>query len=101
MSRTFYVTAAAAVFASVAAFAQTTDKPGSGADASASAPAASDSAQSADDNMHRHHHHHRHHGMRSAGDGNTDFDADKLNACMSNATPTQEQESCLRHATSS
>ncbi len=94
MSRTFYITAAAAMFASVAVFAQAADKPGSAPDATASAPAHSDSAAT------MHHHHHHHHGMRSAGNGNTDFDADKLNGCMSNATPTDQQERCLKHATS-
>jgi G3E family GTPase len=99
MSRIFYITAAAAMFASVAAFAQTPDKPAAAPDTSASAPAASDSAAPGEGKMHHHHHHH--HGMRSAGNGNTDFDADKLNACMSNATPTDQQEMCLKHATSS
>jgi hypothetical protein len=28
----------------------------------------------------------------------TDENADKLNACLSNATPTSEQESCLKQA---
>jgi hypothetical protein len=93
MSKTFLMTAAAAMFASVAAFAQT-DKPGAAPDTTASAPAASsDSAAPADEGK-KHHHHH---GMRSAKNG-TDWDADKLNACMSNATPTDQQESCLKHA---
>jgi hypothetical protein len=101
MSRIFYITAAAAMFASVAAFAQTpTDKPAP--DTAASASASSDStAPSEGKMMHNHHRHHHHHGMWSAKNGNTDFDADKLNACMSNATPTEQQERCLKHATSS
>ena len=101
MSRTFYVATAAAVFATVAAFAQTsTDKPAATQYSSASAPAASDSAAPTDGKMMHHHHHH--HGMRSAKNADsTDFDADNLNACMSNATPTAQQESCLRQASNS
>lgn len=102
MSKLFYATAAAAMFASITAFAQT-DKPAAAPDTTASAPAESSDTASADDHggKHHHHHHHRgmHHGMRSAG--NSDFSADKLNACMSNATPTSEQEACLRNAANS
>ncbi len=35
---------------------------------------------------------------RVAPNGSTDHDADKLNACMSNATPTDQQEQCLKQA---
>jgi hypothetical protein len=93
MSRLFYVTAAAAMFASVTAFAQT-DKPAATPDTTASAPA--DSSMPADKTEGKMHHHHK--MMRSAKNGSTDFDADKLNACMSNATPTNTQESCLKQA---
>jgi len=98
MSRTFYI-AAAAIFASAAGFAQTpTDKPASAPDTTASAPAPADSSTTADGKMHHHHHHH---GMRSAKeDTSTDNDADKLNACMANAIPTDQQASCLKQATS-
>jgi hypothetical protein len=100
MSRTFYITAAAAMFASVAAFAQTpADKTAPTPDSTASAPAASDSAAPADAADAKMHHHH-HHAMRDAKNSknSTDSDADKLNACMANATPTDTQESCLKQA---
>jgi Spy/CpxP family protein refolding chaperone len=70
--------AAAALFASVPAFAQ----------------APSDDSAKAEKPMHKHGGHHHH----MAGMKGTDANADKLNACMSNATPSSEQESCLKQA---
>ncbi len=85
MSKIFGMVAAAALLASVTAFAQT---PSSDA---ASAPAApSDDAKPA--HKHGGHHHHM------AGKAGTDGNADKLNACLSNSTPTSEQENCLKQA---
>lgn len=34
----------------------------------------------------------------ATGSKATDMNADKLNACMSNATPTSQQEQCLKSA---
>jgi len=82
MSKLFGLMAAAALFTSVTAFAQTP---------SDAAPA--DSAK-AEKPMHKHSGHHHH----MAGMKGTDANADKLNACMSNATPTSQQESCLKSA---
>jgi Spy/CpxP family protein refolding chaperone len=83
MSKIFGLVAAAALLVSTTAFAQTPSD-------TASAPA------KAEKPMHRHaggHHHH----MAGMGRG-TDANADKLNACMSNAMPTSQQESCLKQA---
>jgi hypothetical protein len=44
--------------------------------------------------MHKHHHH----MGKAEGSAGTDHDADKLNACFSNATPTDQQEQCLKQA---
>ncbi|MDB5395142.1 MAG: hypothetical protein JWM91_2648 [Rhodospirillales bacterium] len=104
MANTFYITAAAMMFASVAAFAQTpTDKTGAAPEPSASASAPADSTEPADMQKGKMHRHHHHQGARSgtSGSSSTDAVADKLNACMSNATPTAEQENCLRQAASS
>jgi Spy/CpxP family protein refolding chaperone len=92
MSKIFGMVAAAALFASVTAFAQTpSSAPPSD---SASAPAAAPSDDSAKPEKPMHKHHHNMAGMKAG----TDENADKLNACMSNATPTSEQESCLKQA---
>ena len=85
MSKIFGLVAAAALFASVTAFAQTP---------SDTAPAAPDGAKM-EKPMHKHSGHHHH---MSGMNGGTDENADKLNACMSNATPTAQQESCLKQA---
>lgn len=93
MTKTFGLITAAALLASVTAFAQNS-APSS--DTTAPPAAASDTAKSDDAGakpMHKHHHHMS--GMSSKG---TDENADKLNACMSNATPTSQQESCLKSA---
>ncbi len=84
MSKLFGIVAAATLFVSVGAFAQD------------AAPAPADAAK-ADKPVHRHAGHHHH----MAGKAGTDENADKLNACMSNATPTSEQESCLKQASGS
>ena len=90
MSRTFGLVTAAALLASVTAFAQT---PATTTDTSA-APA-SDTAKPDDAAPAKPMH--KHHKMTSMNKG-TDWSADKLNACMSNATPTASQESCLKEA---
>ena len=90
MSKIFGMVAAAAIFASVTAFAQAPS------DSSAPAAAPSDSAKP-EKPMHKHGGHHHH----MAGMKGTDGNADKLNACMSNATPTSQQESCLKQAAGS
>jgi hypothetical protein len=95
MSKIFGLVAAAALFASVTAFAQNQSSAPASDTASAPAAAPSDDSAKPEKPMHKHggHHHHMA-GMR----GGTDENADKLNACMSNATPTSQQESCLKQA---
>jgi Spy/CpxP family protein refolding chaperone len=99
MSKIFGMVAAAALFASVTAFAQTPSSapPSDPAAAPAAAPSDDDSAKP-EKPMHKHGGHHRH---MSGGNAGTDENADKLNACMSNATPTSQQESCLKQAAGS
>jgi hypothetical protein len=135
MSRTFGLVTAAALLASVTAFAQTNtpnasnapaanapattapaaNAPATGAPQSGMSPgmgASNDTAGSADHmggsssadagsstdeapaaKPHRHHH------VKTAmSSHNTDNDADKLNACMADATPTTSQEDCLKAA---
>jgi hypothetical protein len=96
MSKLFGMVAAAALFASVTAFAQNSPSapPSDTTAAPAAAPSDDDSAKS-EKPMHKHGGHHHH--MSGTG-GGTDENADKLNACMSNATPTSQQESCLKQA---
>ena len=95
MKRTFGMVAAAALLASVTAFAQ--DAAPSSSSDQASAPAASpaDDSAKADKPMHKHHHRS---GSAARGAQGTDGNADKLNSCMSNATPTAQQEQCLKSA---
>jgi hypothetical protein len=107
MSKKLYLVTTAALFASVAAFGQTNNTNGpSGAETpAATAPAAAAPAETAPDagqpaadapdsgKMAKPVHHHAH-GMRSAK-ANTDEDADKLNACMPDATPTADQMKCI------
>ena len=94
MSKTFAIVATAALLASATAFAQDP--------APSSAPAAASSDSSAPSDTAKAPKAHKHHGgMRSAKNGSTDHDADKLNACMSNATPTDQQEQCLKQASNS
>lgn len=90
MSKIFGMVAATALFASMTAFAQTPSSAPASDSASAPAAAPSDDAKPA----HKHGHHHHMAGMKAG----TDENADKLNACLSNATPTSEQESCLKQA---
>ena len=96
MSKTLALVAAAALFASVTAFAQNSSTSAPSSDAT-SAPAAAPSDDSAQPEkpMHKHGGHHHH---MSGMSGGTDENADKLNACMSNSTPTAQQESCLKQA---
>ena len=97
MSRTFGMVAAAALLASVTAFAQNEpSSPPSSDQASAPAAAPADDTAPAEKPMHKRHHHMSGTAERS-GTG-TDWNADKLNACMSNATPTAQQEQCLKAA---
>ena len=98
MSKIFGMVAAAALFASVTAFAQnpsSTPPASDTASAPAAAPSDEDSAKP-EKPMHKHGGHHHH--MSGMGNSGTDENADKLNACMSNATPTSQQESCLKQA---
>jgi Spy/CpxP family protein refolding chaperone len=98
MSKTFAIVATAALLVSATAFAQ---DPAPSSDSSAPAASApSDSSASGDTSAPKGHKHHGH-GMKSAKNGSTDHDADKLNACMSNATPTDQQEQCLKQASNS
>jgi hypothetical protein len=92
MTKTFGLVTAAALLVSVTAFAQNSTP---SSDTSA-APAASDTAKSDDAAAKPMHKHHAHHGTTMSK--GTDWNADKLNKCMSNATPTSEQESCLKNA---
>jgi hypothetical protein len=89
--------AAAALLASVTAFAQNAPSSSPSSD-QASAPAAAPADDSA--NTEKPMKHHRHHGSghMATGSRGTDMNADKLNACMSNATPTSQQENCLKSA---
>jgi Spy/CpxP family protein refolding chaperone len=93
MSKLFGMVAAAALFASVTAFAQNSPPSSSSDTASAPAAAPADDSAKPEKPMHKHSHHHM-----AGGNGGTDENADKLNACMSNATPTSQQESCLKQA---
>jgi Spy/CpxP family protein refolding chaperone len=95
MSKLFGMVAATALFASVAAFAQTPSTAPSSDTASAPAAAPSDDSAKPEKRMHKHSMHHHH---MAGMNGGTDDNADKLNACMSNATPTSQQESCLKAA---
>ncbi len=98
MSRTFGMVAAAALLVSVTAFAQNTPSspsPSSSDQASAPAAAPADDTAKAEKPMHKHHHMS---GTAAHSRKGTDWNADKLNACMSNATPTAQQEECLKSA---
>jgi hypothetical protein len=89
--------AAAALLASVTAFAQNAPSSSPSSDqASAPAAAPADDSANAEKPMHKHHHHMS--GTAARGSKGTDRNADKLNACMSNATPTAQQEECLKSA---
>ena len=97
MSRVFGMVAAAALLASVPAFAQNQPaSPSSSDQASAPAAAPADDSAQAEKPMHKHHHHMS--GTAAHSGKGTDWNADKLNACMSNATPTSQQEECLKSA---
>jgi hypothetical protein len=88
--------AAAALLASVTAFAQNEPaSPSSSDQASAPAAASADDSAKADKPMHKHHHRS---GTAARGGKGTDWNADKLNSCMSNSTPTAQQEECLKSA---
>ena len=91
MSKTFGLVTAAALLASVTAFAQ--ENPAAPA---AGGPAASDNTSTSSEEA-KPAKHHRHHA-REAGSKSTDNNADKLNACMSDATPTPQQQACLAQA---
>jgi hypothetical protein len=88
--------AAAALLASVTAFAQNAPSSPSSSSDQASAPAAApaDDSAKAEKPMRKHH---RMSGT-ARGSRGTDWNAYKLNACMSNATPTAQQEECLKSA---
>ena len=94
MVKTFGMVAAAALLASVTAFAQDA-APAAPSSDQASAPAAAPADDSGKP-MHKHHHHGS--STASRGSKGTDMNADKLNSCMSNATPTAQQEECLKSA---
>jgi hypothetical protein len=92
---TFGFVTAAAILASVTAFAQD-QAPAPSSDSAAPPAAASDSSAPAEKPMHKHHHMMKG-GAKSAS---TDHDADKLNACMADAMPTDAQAQCLKQASS-
>jgi hypothetical protein len=97
MSKIFGMVAAAALFASVTAFAQNpSSTPPSDTTAAPAATPSDDDSAKPEKPMHKHGGHHHH--MSGMGNSGTDENADKLNACMSNATPTSQQESCLKQA---
>jgi hypothetical protein len=89
--------AAAALLASVTAFAQNAPSSSSSSD-QASAPAAAPADDTANAEKPKHHHHHMSGSHMATGSKATDWNADKLNDCMSNATPTSQQEQCLKSA---
>jgi hypothetical protein len=98
MSKSLALVAAAAMLFGATAFAQ--DQSGSSskpdtASSSSSAPADTSSDNGAPKK------HHKRSASRGGKGASTDHDADKLNACMSNATPTSEQEQCLKQASNS
>ena len=95
MSRTFGMVAAAALLASVTAFAQNEPASAPSSDQTSAAAPADDSGN-ADKGKHHRHHGAGHH--MATGSKSTDMNADQLNACMSNATPTAQQEQCLKSA---
>jgi hypothetical protein len=89
--------AAAALLASVTAFAQD-NAPSSSSSSSDQAKAAAPADDSANADKPKHHHHRGLGGHMATGSKATDMNADRLNACMSNATPTAQQEQCLKSA---
>jgi hypothetical protein len=103
MSRALCLLASAALLASVGAFAQSNTAPSPNATesnppAAAPAPEASSSDQQAAPTKA---HHRRHmHASRSGRGAASDWDADKLNACMPDANPTPQQLACMRQARS-
>jgi hypothetical protein len=104
MSRLFVAVATVALLTGATAFAQTSStasdtKPDTAPASDAPAP---DTA-SGGPKMHKMHGHHMRHDGQSASRkaGSTDWNADKLNACMSNAMPTAQQEECLKQASQS
>ena len=108
MSKILALVATAALFAGATAFAQdntttteTKSPPAAAAPTgdAASGDMASDGAKH--HGMHRHHIHHHDGSQAMRGGKDTDWSADKLNACMVNATPTAEQENCLKQASRS
>jgi len=108
MRKILALVATAALFAGATAFAQDNTTPTDTKSPPAAAAPANDA--SASDAAPSRTKHHRMHGRRMHRDGSqamrgkgggTDWNADKLNACMSNATPTAEQQSCLKQASQS
>jgi len=97
MSKTFGLVAAAALLASVTAFAQNAPSSSSAPD-QAQAPAAAPADESANSEEKSTQRHHRRHGGSTAGNRHTDFNADRLNACRAYGNPTPEQQECLRTA---
>jgi hypothetical protein len=99
MLKTFGMVAAAALLASVTAFAQDTQSSSPSTSDQTSAPAAAPADDTANTEQQAPKHH-RHHMGSHMGTGSraTDMNADKLNACMANATPTAQQEQCLKAA---
>jgi hypothetical protein len=97
MSKTFAIVATAALLAGATAFAQNSTPSSDSSAPAAAAP--SDSSAPADTSAPKEHKHH--HMAKAMGKAGTDHDADKLNACMSNATPTDQQEQCLKQASNS
>ena len=102
MRKLFVLAAAATFFVGVTALAQENSGQGDAKSPGASSPASDTSPTEAKTpNAHRHHMRHENsQAMRGKGSG-TDWSADKLNACMPDATPTPAQESCLRQASQS
>jgi hypothetical protein len=100
MLKTFGMVAAAALLASVTAFAQNepSSSPSSSDQAPATAPADNSASTDTSAETEKPMKHHRRHSHMGTGSRATDDNADKLNACMSNATPTAQQEQCLKAA---
>jgi len=95
MSKIFALVTTVALFTGLAAFAQDAASP-----TDAKTPTATASAEAPSSGMKAHKMHHGANAAHVKGSG-TDWDANKLNACMVNAIPTAADESCLKQASQS
>lgn len=102
MSKTLGFLTSAALMMSVGAFAQSSTTAPSPNAAEATPPAAAPAPEASSEQakpMKAHHRHHMHeHAARSGKGAASDWDAEKLNACMPDANPTPQQLACMRQA---